>query len=104
MNILKQNSLKTSIGKNGYTILKSSLEAYELKQIKKDLTVKPKVCQNYGMGQDAIEPIILYLENAEKIYIPRYYGVNKFKQPTKVKLQTTIYSNLNFPLSLIKQQ
>ena len=55
----EKNSIKTSIGKNGYTILKSSLQEYELNQIKKDLTVKPKVCQNYGADAASIEPIMV---------------------------------------------
>lgn len=100
----EKNSIKTSIGKNGYTILKSSLQEYELNQIKKDLTVKPKVCQNYGADAATIEPIILYLENEDKIYVPRYYGVGKFNQPSRIKLQEPQPANLNFPLSLRKQQ
>lgn len=95
--------MRTSLGKNGYTIYKSTLQEYELHQIKKDLTVKPKICGNYG-PDEPIEPIILYRENKDKIYIPRYYGVQKFGEPQKNKLDKAKNVNLDFPFSLRPQQ
>ena len=65
-----------SVGKNGYTILKSKLNEKEIKSLKNLLTVKPKICQNYGSpDQNSVEPIILYQENKDKIYIPRYFEI-----------------------------
>ena len=97
------NTLKTGLSKNGFTIYKDTIDDIKLKQLKKDLTVKPKVCPNYGMD-NGVEPVILYLENDEKIYIPRYYGLSKFGEPTKIKIEKSKSANLNFPLSLRKQQ
>jgi len=100
---MSDNNIKTSLGKNGYTIIKSTLQPHELQQIKKDLTVYPKVNGNYGPDEPE-EPIILYQENALKIYIPRYYGINKFNQPLKIKLDITKEANLVFPFKLRPQQ
>ena len=100
---LKQSD--NSVGKNGYTILKDKLDKQKLTSLKKLLTVKPKICQNYGApDQASIEPIILYQENKDKIYIPRYFGNVKYGLPIKSKIQECLSANLNFPLSLRDQQ
>ena len=90
---LKQSD--NSVGKNGYTILKEKLDKQKLTNLKKLLTVKPKICQNYGApDQGSIEPIILYQENKDKIYIPRYFGNVKYGLPAKSKIQKSISTNL----------
>ena len=65
-NTISKSLLETSIGKNGYTILKNKLTEQQLKMLKKELSVKPKACINYGMDSQEVAPIILYSENKEK--------------------------------------
>jgi len=92
-----------SIGKNGYTFIKQELEDLgdiNIKQLKKDVTVLPKVCQNYGGVGDKVEPICLYQENKTKIYIPRFFGINKYGKADKFKIQKPINANLNFSSEL----
>lgn len=98
------NNYKKSIGKNGYTFIKEELGETHIKQLKKDLTVLPKVCQNYGAQGDQIEPILLYQENEDKIYIPRYFGINKYGTVDKFKIQKAKSANLNFNSELRSNQ
>jgi superfamily II DNA or RNA helicase len=79
------------LSKNGYGILKSALDEYKLESIRKDLTMVPKV--NFDMGassnnNSSAEDLTfhLYSENEKRIYIPRYYGLQKYGAPTLCKL------------------
>lgn len=103
-NTITKSLLESSIGKNGYTIFKNKLTEQQLKMLKKELSVKPKACINYGMDNQEVEPIILFSENKEKIYIPRYYGGLKYGLPVKSKIQDCLKVELNFPLKLRPQQ
>lgn len=71
------------LGRRGYTLRKKELSKKEIKQIRRDLTVKPFVHQDYGI-QPAPYPI--YLESEKKLYLPRNYGLKKYGAPTKIKL------------------
>ena len=80
------------LSRNGYGILKSALSEKELDNIKKDLTMVPRV--NFDMGGkgggggNSPEDLTFYLynENDKRIYIPRYYGFQKYGAPTLCKL------------------
>ena len=102
--MLSSSEYKKSIGKNGYTFLKNEIRELNIKQLKKDLTVFPKVCQNYAVENEPVKPVILYQENKEKIYIPRYYAIEKFGLPQKTKIQKPITANLNFSTTLRPHQ
>ena len=102
--MLSSTKYKNSIGKNGYTFIKEEIGDTHLKQLKKDLTVFPKVCQNYAVESEPIEPVILYQENKEKIYLPRYYAIEKYGLPQKTKIQKPIKANLNFSTTLRPHQ
>jgi len=69
------SEIKASITKNGYTINKSSLDKKTLKSLRKDLTVKPKVHPDFELDDSSFE---VFIEDDLNIYIPRYYGVEKF--------------------------
>jgi superfamily II DNA or RNA helicase len=81
------------LSRNGYGILKSALSEKELDNIKKDLTMVPRV--NFDMGgkggkgaSNSTDDLTFYLynENDKRIYIPRYYGFQKYGAPTLCKL------------------
>ena len=91
------------LSKNGYGILKSALSAKEIEHIKKDLTMTPKV--NFdagGKGGASLEDLTfeLYSENEQRIYIPRYYGLQKYGLPTLCKLTRGADIHINFIGSL----
>ena len=70
----------TSLSRNGYSIKKSIFKENEISEIKKELTV----CVENRMF-DFLEPKIysLYLENENKLYLPKYYGLQKFGIPKR---------------------
>jgi superfamily II DNA or RNA helicase len=72
------------LGKKGYTIPKSILNPEDLTFLKKDLFVKPELFGAFNGGatfaQESAFPV--YRENAQKIYIPRFYGIERYGEPT----------------------
>jgi len=81
------------LSKNGYGILKSELDEYKLESIRKDLTMTPKVNFDIGTSKSknnnsTAEEVTfnLYSENEKRIYIPRYYGLQKYGLPALCKL------------------
>ena len=76
---------KTYLGQKGYTILKSEINVEQQKQIRNDLTVKPYVAGSIGSANNVIT-FPAYRESDKKIYVPHYYGVEKFGPPKDYKL------------------
>ena len=67
------------IGKKGYTIPKSILTIPDIEFLKKDLFMKP---QTFGFtGNDNSSAFPVYRENEKKIYIPRFYGIQRYGLP-----------------------
>ena len=86
------------IGQKGYTIYKSTLNSKELEFVKKELAIKPFIV---GAPVQSTESFPVYRECGEKIYVPRYYGVNKFGEPSKHKFSESICAtNIPFEGSL----
>ena len=65
------------LGKRGYTIYKDNISNKDLKQLTKDLYVKPYIPNQYANDLNN-KPFPIYLESKKKIYIPKYYGIKKF--------------------------
>ncbi len=63
---------KAYIGKRGYIIRKSKFPEEKIKEIKKELFVKPNVMGDYGAEA---EPYEVFLENENKLYLPKFYGL-----------------------------
>jgi superfamily II DNA or RNA helicase len=75
------------IGKKGYTIPKSILSKEDEEFLRKDLLVKPQVFgANYG-GQSENAEFPVFRENTNKIYIPRFYGIQRYGVPNKTDIQ-----------------
>ena len=98
------------LSNNGYGILKSALSEKELDNIKKDLTMVPRVNFDAGMAKtknnNSADDLTfqLYSENEKRIYIPRYYGFQKYGAPTLCKLTSGADININFIGSLREAQ
>ena len=72
------------LGKKGYIIPKSVLTKDDLEYLMKDLFVKP-VTFGAGYGQEsAAFPV--FRENANKIYLPRFYGVARYGKPANSEI------------------
>ena len=75
------------LGKKGYTIPKKILEKEDEVFLRKDLFVKPEVNGiNYGaVTEDSYFPV--FRENENKIYLPRFYGIERYGHPIKNEIQ-----------------
>jgi len=82
------------IGKKGYTIPKSALSIPDLEFLKKDLFMKPQTFSFTGTDNNNAFPI--YRENENKIYIPRFYGIERYGLPTKSELEPGDDINIQF--------
>lgn len=102
---LKQPTLKTSLlltpeykenvrsagylGKKGYTIPKSVMTEEDIACLKEELLVKPvEMKMSYGApGAAQANAFPVYKENDKKIYLPRFYGIERYGLPDKSELQ-----------------
>lgn len=87
------------IGKKGYTISKSSLTNEDIEFLRKDLFVKPQIMgATYGAPDATAFPV--YRENANKIYLPRFYGIQRYGIPMKSDLEPGDNIQLEFAKTL----
>lgn len=71
-------------GEKGYTIYKKSLSSSQLNKIKRELNVKPFSAVSTGFYSDTSYNV--FLENANKIYVPYFYGFKHFGPPQLIKI------------------
>ena len=71
------------LGKKGYTIPKSVLLEEDLVILYKELLVKPVI---FGPGSATETEFAVYRENTNKIYLPRFYGIERYGLPPKCEL------------------
>ena len=92
---------KAILTNRGYTILKDDYPSYILKNIRKELNVKPIVYDDFGCPPDSYQ---IYLESTRKLYLPRYYGIDKIGEPDKNKLKPGEEIDIKFKGKLKKSQ
>lgn len=89
------------LGKKGYTITKSILSKDDEEFLKKDLFLKP---ENFGgMGPVVSDTEIsfpVYRESSNKIYIPRFYGIERYGLPLKCEIDPGIDIDVEFAKEL----
>ena len=66
MSLQEKNCVLTP---NGYAIKKSFLTEDQMKQIRTELTMKPKVLDKYQQG---IPSFPIYYESPTRVYVPRH--------------------------------
>lgn len=81
------------IGKKGYSIPKNNLSIDQQKMIRDELTVKP---YTPGSPINNVEAYPVYLESPKKLYLPRFYGIEKFGITYENKLPTGEKIDLQF--------
>jgi len=72
------------LGKKGYTIPKNILLKEDDEFLRKDLFVKPMLFG--GSFGDKTNPFPVYRENANKIYLPRFYGIQRYGYPSRSEI------------------
>ena len=86
---------------HGYVLRKDEFSTREIQDIKQDLTVKPFVMNTFNQGNEI--KFTTYLESPHKLYLPRFYGQQKWGIPSKITLGGEKI-NLQFKGSLRKEQ
>ena len=66
------------ITNSGSYILKKSFNENELNIIKKELNILPRITNDFQIEKN--EPFDIYAETTDKLFIPRFYGKNKFTE------------------------
>ena len=87
--------LSAYIGKKGYTIIKADASENELNFLRKDLFMKPVQfgIPAYGDTQESEFPT--YRENTNKMYIPRFYSIQRYGLPSRCEIDPGI--NIDVP-------
>jgi hypothetical protein len=73
--------METEIGPLGYSIPLKSLPPHFLENIKQDLTVKPLENPNFPSNESAFP---VYRISKSKVYLPRFYGIEKYGPAKKI--------------------
>ena len=90
---------ESHIGTKGYTIPKSVLTAQDIAFLKKDLFLKPQTSgPSFGPALDDAFPV--YRENEKKIYIPRFYGIERYGTPERSEIAPGMDIDIQFPKEL----
>jgi superfamily II DNA or RNA helicase len=78
------------LGKKGYTIKKESLSKEDIDFLHTDLFVKPETFgPKYGKpGEQDEVAFPVYKENEKKIYVPRFYGIQRYGLPDQSEIST----------------
>jgi len=76
--------LQSYLGKKGYTIPKVVLEPEDLVQLKEVLLLKPFIP---GPQIKEETPFPVYRENTAKIYIPRFFGIERYGLPDRTEIE-----------------
>ena len=88
------NKINAYLGQKGYTISKNELTIEQQKQIRNDLTIKPYIHNSIGANENKTFPA--YRESNNKLYVPHYYGIDKFGLPKEYKISDGISIDLKF--------
>jgi len=91
------------LGKKGYTIPKNDISVNDILEIKKTLKVKPNV--NPGMMGTSFDlSFPIYRESNTKLYVPRYFGEDKYGILKNKKIDDGKDIDLTFKGSLFDYQ
>ena len=94
--------MTTKLSKDGYKIIKKNYSSKEVKEIKDELTAKPFTYNKSQMNDT--NRFIVYLESPKKLYLPRFYGIKKFGEPTVNQMEEGDDINLTFKGDLREEQ
>ncbi len=94
-------NVKTYIGNRGYILKKKYFTETKLNEIREEMTVKPFTSNDYGVEE---QPFKIYLESENKIYLPKFYGLDKFGKPDVNVLPEGVDINIDFSLTLKDEQ
>ena len=77
-------SSENYMSKCGYVVYKSNLDIKDLIQLKQELVAKP-ICPSVSVfGNSKDTSFSVFKETKSRLYIPKFYGIEKFGIPTKI--------------------
>ena len=94
---LMSEEIASYLGPKGYTIKKEYIEIDELNLLKKELTVSAYVPKS-SIAKPT--PFPIYRETKNKIYIPKFYGLENYGEPDAVITPEGINIDVDFKGSL----
>lgn len=89
------------LNKRGYVIYKHDFTIPELREIRKDLSVRPFMAKGFERN---VASIPIFLENDQKMYLPREYALKKLGQPEQNIVPPGKDIQLSFVLNLLPDQ
>ena len=92
---------KTYIGKKGYGLKKDLFSKNEIDSIKEELKVTPYVGGDYGVVE---KPFKVYRENNTHLYLPKFFGIEKFGNPKSNVIHGGTTIDIQFSLELRNEQ
>ncbi len=95
------NQLHAVLGRRGYVIRKELLSSEQLIKIKNELTFINGDEFNPFNKSQAPEKFPIYAENTAKIYLPRYYGLEKFGNPESILFTDPKYSSKEIEMAKV---
>ena len=93
---------KTSLNIRGYGVPFSRLSKIEIDALRRELTVEPDMGPGGGYAGGFVRSFPFFKESVSKIYVPKYYGLEKFGMPEEDPLYKSDYFNTFVPPSPIK--
>ncbi len=85
----------------GYVIDKATMSPERLQHVRDDLTVQPEVNSDYS---SSVKKWKVYMEDDTHLYLPRYYGLQKFGPPGVVVFSEVRCPRLVSSISLRRDQ
>ena len=78
---MNEDRVGTYLGQKGYSIYKECLDMKDQQYLRDELTVGPYI------PKAPVQPIPfpIYRESNNKIYIPRYFGINTYGEPDEIR-------------------
>ena len=86
-------NIETYLGPKGYTIFKKDLPMRTQLYIKEQLTIKP---YTPGAPVSSGNSFPCYRESNNKLYLPRYFGIELFGLPKRYNIPDGLPINLEF--------
>ena len=74
------------LNSRGCVIIKDNIDKDELSRIRYELTVIPKENHAMKIAQQQEKQIVVFRENDQKIYIPRFYGIENYGDPENIDI------------------
>jgi len=89
------------LSKNGYIIRKGDYSTKNIKEIKEELFVRPHTFNKNANKESGFH---VYMESPKKLYLPRYYGIKKYGDPTEDTIKEGSDINIMFKGGLREEQ